>query len=141
MSYSAAQYGNWSALKAYVASDEGLSADLHLQWATVSEFFAAQTAANVTYPTLGAGVDFVPYYLTDLGAFWSGYFTSRPVLKGMRNCSCSTKAMSCCACKFALPGSRRLRSTLFVAVPGLSRMLSQKLTAYAFLTLTVLAYL
>ncbi len=55
-----------------------------LHWATLSEYMEAQLSdTNATFPEMYPGVDFVPYDFLDFWAFWSGYFTSRPVLKGI----------------------------------------------------------
>ena len=66
-----------------MANDVSYSGTLNLQWATLSEYFAAQDSSGDAFPSIGPGYDFVPYNAADLQNFWTGYYTSRPVLKGL----------------------------------------------------------
>jgi lysosomal alpha-mannosidase len=76
-------FGNWTLLQNYINADPTLSQSLTMKWATVSEYFEAQLNLTGTpYPDLQPGTDFVPYDFLDMWAFWSGFFASRPVLKG-----------------------------------------------------------
>ena len=76
------QFGNWSLLQAYFNNQSDLSNSYHLKWATLSEYFDAQVSSNVTFPVVQPGGDYVPYTFLDFWWYWSGYFVSRPVLKG-----------------------------------------------------------
>lgn len=73
-------FNNMDKLMAYMAKDE-TNSQMHVQYATVSDYFNAVKAssASVTFPK-NIGGDFFTY--TD-GGTWSGYFTSRTVLKGL----------------------------------------------------------
>ena len=78
------QFNNFSLLADYINNDTKLSSKLTLKWATLSEYFAAQLQnGTVSYPEVGPGVDFVPYTFLDFYAFWSGFYASRPVSKGI----------------------------------------------------------
>ena len=50
---------------------------VHAQYATPSEYLSAVRASNATFPVKPAGTNFFPF------TSWSGYFTSRPKLKGL----------------------------------------------------------
>ncbi len=55
-----------------------------MHWATLSEYMEAQlNDTSASYPDLYPGTDFVPYDFLDFWGFWSGFYTSRPVLKGI----------------------------------------------------------
>jgi lysosomal alpha-mannosidase len=69
-------------LKSYFSNQSSLAMDYNLQWTTLSQYFEAQLASNTSFPTVEPSEDFVPYTFLDFWAFWSGYFVSRPVLKG-----------------------------------------------------------
>ena len=76
------QFGNWSVLKDYYNNQSTLAQSYKLQWHTLSEYFQAQQASNSAFPTVQPGVDYAPYNFFDFWWFNSGYFVSRPVLKG-----------------------------------------------------------
>ncbi len=50
---------------------------VHAQYATPSEYLSAVRKSNATFPVKPAGSNFFPF------TSWSGYFTSRPKLKGL----------------------------------------------------------
>lgn len=78
------QFGNWSLLVDYINNDANLSSKMTLQWATLSEYFEAQlNLSQIAYPDVYPGTDYVPYNFLDFWAYWSGFYVSRPVLKGI----------------------------------------------------------
>ena len=58
---------------------------VHVQYATPTEYLTALRSANASFPVKPPGSSFFPY-VTGTGrgtSSWSGYYTSRPTLKGL----------------------------------------------------------
>ncbi|KAJ5077890.1 alpha-mannosidase [Anaeramoeba ignava] len=82
--YPEKEFGNMDKLLNYINShQEKYNVTAH--YSILSEYFESINKEQVNFPILGAD-DFFPYYLLDFpieNKWWSGFFTSWPLLKGL----------------------------------------------------------
>lgn len=72
------QFENWDKLIDYInARSDQYGVEIH--YATLDDYFRSVHAENVTWPVYET--DFFPY-ADNADSYWTGYFTSRPELKG-----------------------------------------------------------
>ncbi|KAI3633115.1 hypothetical protein MIR68_009190 [Amoeboaphelidium protococcarum] len=69
------QFENWDKLITYINDNYQ---DIQLKWSILREYFEAVAAEQLTHTRYQG--DFFPYADNEL-SYWSGYFTSKPVLK------------------------------------------------------------